>query len=66
MDKDHLIEVAPHYVALVAILFLVLFLVRILIGDVGFWIELLIAFGVAVVYRPVVTRLGIAPSAWKR
>lgn len=65
MDKEQLLEVIPHYVAMLAVLFFVLILIRLIVGDVGVWIELLIAFGVAVVYRPVVKRLGVAPSAWE-
>lgn len=65
MEREQLIEVIPHFLALVILLFLVLFLVRTLVGEVGFWVELLIAFGIAVVYRPLVKRLGVAPEIWK-
>lgn len=65
MDKEHVIEVVPHYIALVLVLLLVLTVVRALIGEMSFWIELVIVLVVAFVYRPVVQRLGIAPSTWE-
>ena len=66
MDKEQLLEVVPHYVALIVVLFLVLTIVRAVAGEMGFWIELLIAIGVAALYRPLVLRLGVAPSSWER
>lgn len=66
MDKDQLLELVPHYVALVLLLLVVLAVVRAVVGDVGFWIELVIAFVVAVAYRPIVQYLGYAPGAWER
>ncbi|HMB49760.1 hypothetical protein [Natronoarchaeum rubrum] len=66
MDRDQLLELVPHYVALVVLLLLALTAVRVLVGDVGLWVELLIAFVIAVGYRPLVARLGYAPSAWER
>lgn len=62
--KEHFLEVVPHYLALVALIFLVLFVVRLAVGELGFWIELLIVIAVAFAYPPAVRRLGIAPSAW--
>jgi len=66
MDRDQLLELVPHYVVLVVLLLLALTAVRVLVGDVGLWVELLIAFVVAVAYRPLVARLGYAPGAWER
>ncbi|WP_205254032.1 MULTISPECIES: hypothetical protein [Halostella] len=64
LNSNRLLEVVPHYVALLLLVFLVLSVVRSLAGDVGFWIELLIVLVVGSLYRPVVQRLGIGPSAW--
>lgn len=66
MDTDRLLELAPHYVAMFVLVFLVLGLVRAAVGELGFWIELVIIVVVASAYRPVVLRLGIAPSGWER
>ncbi|MBV0923297.1 hypothetical protein KTS45_03715 [Halomicroarcula limicola] len=65
MDTDRLTKLALNYLALFVLVFLVLAAVRAVVGDVGFWIELAIVVVVALAYRPVVTRLGVAPSGWE-
>jgi hypothetical protein len=65
MDTDRLIELAPHYAAMLLLVFLVLTAVRVVVGEVGFWAELAIILVVVVPYRPLVVRLGIAPSSWE-
>jgi hypothetical protein len=65
MDKDHLLELAPHYLAMFLLVSLVLWIVGEVVGEVGFWPELAIIMVVVVVYRPVVMRLGIGPSGWE-
>jgi hypothetical protein len=66
MDSDDLVELLPHYLAMFLLLFVVIFGVRTLVGDLGFWIELGIVFVVAFGYRPVVVNLGYAPDVWER
>ncbi|ELY54550.1 hypothetical protein QA600_11020 [Natronococcus sp. A-GB1] len=65
MDTDRLLELVPHYVAMLLLVFLVLGIVRTLVGDVGFWVDLAIIFVLVFLYRPAVQALGIAPSAWE-
>jgi hypothetical protein len=65
MDRDQLLELAPHYIAMFVLVFLVLSGVRAAAGEVGFWIELAVIAVVVFAYRPVVTRLGIGPSDWE-
>jgi hypothetical protein len=65
MDTDRLIEVAPHYVAMFLLLFLILAIIEVVVGELSFWIELMIVFVVVFAYRPLVLRLGIAPSGWE-
>lgn len=65
MDTNQLKEVVPHYFAMLILVFLVLAIVRAVVGDVGFWIELVIISIVVFSYRPIVFRLGIAPSGWE-
>lgn len=65
MDIDGLKEVAPHYVALVLLVILVLTVVRGVVGEIGFWTEMAIVLVLAFAYRPIVMRLGLAPSGWK-
>ena len=65
MDTDRLMEIAPHYVAMFILVFLILAVVRALVGEIGFWTELAVIFAIVFVYRPIVTRLGIGPSEWE-
>jgi Flp pilus assembly protein TadB len=65
MDTEGLKELVPHYVALMLLVFLVLTVVRATVGDIGFWLELAVVLVVVFVYRPVVVRLGVAPSGWE-
>lgn len=65
MDKENLIELIPHYVAMLILIFLVLGAVRAIAGEQGFWIDLGIIAVVVFSYRPVVHRLGVAPTLWE-
>jgi hypothetical protein len=65
MDKDQLMEVAPHYIAMFLLVSIVLWIVREVVGEIGFWPELAIIIVVVVAYRPIVVRLGIGPSGWE-
>jgi hypothetical protein len=65
MDTDRLLELAPHYIAMLVLVFLVLELVAILVGEIGFLTELAIIVVIVFAYRPIVIRLGIAPSGWQ-
>ena len=65
VDTDRLAELVPHYVAMLALVFLVLTAVRAVAGPVGFWVELVVVVVVVFAYRPVVLRLGVAPSSWE-
>lgn len=65
MDRERILEVVPHYIAMLLALFLMLTVIRVVFGEVSFWIELAIVVVLAFLYRPLVLRLGIAPSAWE-
>ncbi len=65
VDTDRLVELVPHYVAMLLLVFLVLEVVEILAGQQGFWIELAIIVVVVFSYRPVVLWLGVAPDSWE-
>lgn len=62
---DRIAELVPHYVAMIATVFLVLWIVRATAGDLGFWVELLFVLVVAIAYPALVRRLGVAPSSWE-
>lgn len=65
MDTDRIIEAAPHYVAILIIAYLVLYVIENVVGQMGFLAELLIIIVVVFVYRFIAIRLGIEPSIWK-
>ena len=65
MDTNQLMELAPHYIAMFLLISIVLWIVREVVGEIGFWPELAIIIAVVVVYRPIVVRLGIGPSGWE-
>jgi hypothetical protein len=64
MDRDRVIELAPHYAVILLLAVLVPAALRATVGDIGFWVELAITVAIVVAYRPVVVRLGVAPSGW--
>ncbi|MFC7250895.1 hypothetical protein ACFQJ5_13735 [Halomicroarcula sp. GCM10025324] len=65
MDTDRLLELVPHYLAMLFLVFLVLTVVRMAVGDIGFIAELAVVTVVVFAYRPIVMRLGVGPSAWE-
>lgn len=65
IDRDRIVEVAPHYAAMLLVMFLVLGIVRAIVGEIGFWTELLILVVIATAYPYLVRRLGVAPSSWE-
>ena len=65
MDRDQLIELVPHYIAMLLLVFGTLTVVRSFVGEIGFWVELIIVLVVVVAYRPLVKQLDVEPSAWK-
>lgn len=65
MDRDQLIELVPHYLAMLLLVFGTLAVVRSFAGEISFWAELVIVVVVVVAYRPIVKQLGVEPSAWK-
>lgn len=65
MDTARLMELAPHYLAMLLLVFLTLAAVEALVGPINFWVEMGIIVVVVFAYRPVVIRLGVAPSGWE-
>ena len=65
MDKERILELAPHYLVMMVLVFLILGIARQIIGSFGFWVELGIIVVVVFSYRPIVLRLGVAPSSWE-
>lgn len=65
MNREQLLELVPHYIAGLIVLFLVLAVLRVVFDGLNFWVEVAIVFVLALLYRPVVQRLGVAPSVWE-
>ena len=65
VNLNLLVETAFHYLTMLFVIFLALSGLRATVGDLGFAIELGIVLLIAIAYRPVVRRLGIAPTAWE-
>lgn len=66
MDRDTVVELIPHYVAMLVLVYLVLGVVDATTGGVSFWVELAIIVVVVALYRPVVAYLDVAPSHWEK
>lgn len=66
MDSNQLKELAAHYVAMILLAFGAIVLIRVTVGELDFWIEVAVVFVVVFGYRPVVLKLGIAPSNWEQ
>jgi len=68
VDRERLLELVPHYIAMMVVWFALLTLVRAIMGteSVGFWIEMGLLAVVAFSYQPAVRRLGIAPRMWEK
>lgn len=65
VDTDTIVELLPHYLAMLIIVLLVLGVVRTATGGVGFVVELVIVLVVVFLYPFVVRRFGVAPSVWE-
>jgi amino acid permease len=65
MDKDQLLELAPHYIAMLLLVFFILEASQAVVGEIGFWLELVLILVIVFVYRLLVVQLGIAPSSWE-
>lgn len=64
MDRDWIVDVAPHYVAMLLLVYLALGALRVAVGELGFWVELVIIAAIVFLYRPAVLWLGVGPDAW--
>jgi hypothetical protein len=64
VDKETIIELAPHYVAMLILVTIALTILRNAVENLGFWVELVVIVVVVFLYPFVVRRLGYEPSAW--
>lgn len=65
MDRDTLLALAPHYAAMLLIVFVALGVWRAYIGDLSLVGEFVLIAAIVFAYRPVIKRLGLAPEPWQ-
>ncbi|TKR24839.1 hypothetical protein [Natronomonas salsuginis] len=65
-NTERVLNVLPHYLVLLILVFVLLAAVRELLGDLGFAVELLLVLAVTIAYPPVVRRMGVAPESWAK
>jgi uncharacterized membrane protein len=65
MDRDTLLELGAHYAVLFVLVLAALAVIRSVVGEIGFWTELVVIVALVFAYRPIVLRLGVAPTAWE-
>lgn len=65
VNKDQLLEIVPHYVAMLLLVFGILTVIDEFAGELGFWVEFALIVVIVFLYRPLVVRLGVAPSSWE-
>jgi len=65
VNRRQLVELVPHYLAMLVLVAVVVGGVRLAVGELDFWIEFVIVAVVVFLYRPAVGYLGVAPSAWE-
>ena len=62
--RDRLREMLPHYIAIVVLILLTLWIADLLIDDLSGVARLALAAIVALLYPVVIRQLGLAPDAW--
>jgi hypothetical protein len=65
MNRDTILQLAPHYAAMFALVLVVIGVLGQLVNDIGLLVRFAVVFVVVFSYRPVVLRLGLAPSVWE-
>lgn len=63
--RERLVQLLPHYLIMLGVMFAVLIIVQELYGQLGFWASFGVAIAVAVVYPFATRRLGVAPEPWQ-
>jgi len=66
VDRARVVELAPHYVANVVLIFAVIAALRFTVGDQGLLVELGVVVAVVLLYPTVVRWLGVEPSIWEK
>ncbi|MDT3433268.1 hypothetical protein [Haloarcula sp. 1CSR25-25] len=62
MDKNQLLELALYYLAMLLLVFFILEVTQAVVGEIAFWLELVIILIIVFAYRYIAVWLGVAPS----
>lgn len=62
MDRNQLLELALYYIVLLLLVFAILEVSQAVVGDISFWLEMVIILAVVSVYRYIAVQLGLDPS----
>lgn len=65
MDRDTVLALAPHYAAMLVIVFVALWVWRSFVGELSLVAEFVLIAAIVFAYRPTVKRLGLAPEPWR-
>ena len=65
MDKNQLLELALYYLAMLLLVFFILEVTQAVVGEIAFWLELVIILIIVFAYRYIAVWLGVAPSGRK-
>lgn len=65
MDRDTVVQLAPHYLVMFALVLIAIRILEALAGDLGLLVRFVAISVIVFSYRPVVLRLGLAPDAWE-
>lgn len=58
-------QLLPHYAVMLLLVFLILGVIRGIVGELDFLVELVIIVVIVFAYRPAVKALGYAPPVWQ-
>ena len=62
MDRNQLLPLALYYIVLLLLVFVILEVSQAVVGEISFWLEMVIILGIVFVYRYIAVRLGLDPS----
>lgn len=60
------VQLAPHFLGMFVLYVIGIIAVWEAFGLQSFWVSLVVALAIAVVYPVIVRRLGVAPEVWQR
>lgn len=66
VDTSKIIELVPHYVAMLILVFVAVGILRGILPDVSLIVEFAVVLAIVFAYPFVVRRLGYAPQYWQK